>query len=342
RLQNCCTSSNSITISPRINDADMKFLLDFHYSDTWADPGKQYKPVSWEDLSFGELEDTVRGYTLEVLEKFEQDGNLPDMVQVGNEIAGGMIWPDGQSSNMSNFAALVNAGIDGVKDVDSEIRIMIHSISENSPSSWLSNLINAGVNRIDVFGLSYYSEWHGTPDELNGRLTKVAQNHNVKIVIAEYADNHERVNDIVYNLPEGKGIGTFVWEPADWMDALFDWKNRRRETNERIDLYPELAADYGNVAIKQSDLLPEFSGGKNTPDISSEGILRYNLDNPSTAEINLVTLKGRVVGDWSVSGKGRYNIETNLSDSEINQGIHLLIVERPGYKRRVYRIGLIR
>ena len=111
----------------------MLFSLDFHYSDTWADPSKQHKPMSWRDLSYEELVEQVRTYTRESLEACEEAGVLPDMVQVGNEIVGGMIWPDGRSSNMSQFAELVNAGIDGVKDVSEEIEIVIHSISENSP-----------------------------------------------------------------------------------------------------------------------------------------------------------------------------------------------------------------
>jgi len=139
-------------MAKRIKAAGMRFLLDFHYSDVWADPAKQYKPVSWGGLPFDELTAKVRSYTKETLEAFKTDGTLPDMVQVGNEIVGGMIWPDGKNANMTKFAALVNAGIDGVRDVSPDVRIMIHSISENSPSSWLKNLVNAGVERIDVFG----------------------------------------------------------------------------------------------------------------------------------------------------------------------------------------------
>ncbi len=241
-----CDLAHTLAMSTRVRDAGFKFLLDFHYSDTWADPGKQHKPVSWEGLSFDQLVEKVRSYTRETLEAFEANGTLPEMVQVGNEVVGGMIWPDGQSSNMANFAALVNAGIDGVEDVDPNIGIVIHSISENSPSGWLQALKQAGVDRIDVFGLSYYSEWHGTPDDLQRMLSEVVQNHDTKVMIAEYADNHRRVNDIVYGLPGSQGLGTFVWEPCDWMEALFDWTGGGRATNSLIDLYPEMAADYAD------------------------------------------------------------------------------------------------
>jgi arabinogalactan endo-1,4-beta-galactosidase len=156
-----CDLEHTRKMAKRAKAAGFKLLLDFHYSDVWADPAKQFKPVSWAGLSFVEIKAKVRSYTKETLELLRTDGTLPDMVQVGNEVVGGMIWPDGKSSNMTNFAALVNSGIDGVKDVSPDIKIMIHSISENSPSAWLKSLISAGVKRIDVFGLSYYSKWHG-------------------------------------------------------------------------------------------------------------------------------------------------------------------------------------
>ncbi len=257
--QGFCGLEETRKMALRVKQAGMKLLLDFHYSDTWADPAKQHKPVSWENLSFSQLRDKVRTYTRETLQILQADGTLPDMVQVGNEVVGGMIWPDGRSSNMYNFAALVNAGIDGVKDVSPDIKIMIHSISKDSPSNWLRNLINAGVTRIDVFGLSYYSEWHGTPDDLQSMINTVAANHDVKIVIAEYADNHRRVNDIIFNLPDNKGLGTFVWEPADWNEALFDWRNNRRETNSRIDLYPQMSKDFGNDIISAIQSNPNVS-----------------------------------------------------------------------------------
>ncbi|MBN2037855.1 MAG: glycosyl hydrolase 53 family protein [Chitinispirillaceae bacterium] len=113
-----CGLESTKAMALRIKAAGMKFLLDFHYSDNWADPGKQYKPHAWANATFAQLTDSVRQYTRNVLIELKNQGTLPDMVQVGNEIVGGMIWPDGRSSTMAQFAALVNAGIDGVKEVD--------------------------------------------------------------------------------------------------------------------------------------------------------------------------------------------------------------------------------
>lgn len=281
-----CDLAHTRKMVKRAKKAGFKVLLDFHYSDVWADPAKQFKPVSWNGLSFDELAEKVRTYTKETLQQLMSDSVLPDMVQVGNEVAGGFIWPDGRSSTMSKFAALVNAGIDGVKEVSPSCKIMIHSIAEKSPSNWLKALINAGVNRIDVFGLSYYSTWHGTPDSLKIRLQEVARNHSVKIAVAEYADNHRVVNEIVYDLPNEKGVGTFCWEPEEWMEALFDWKNGRRETNSKIDLYPAMATDF-----EAGDILVAGSGGTRQH-MKTTALRRLEPDKKRELYVNL---HGRII-----------------------------------------------
>jgi arabinogalactan endo-1,4-beta-galactosidase len=107
-----------------------KFLLDYHYSDTWADPGKQFLPKAWEGLTHAQLVEAVFNYTRDSIAAFREAGVLPDMVQIGNEIPGGMLWPDGKApANWDNFADLLKAGIAGVeagKGNQPRPRIMIH------------------------------------------------------------------------------------------------------------------------------------------------------------------------------------------------------------------------
>ena len=325
-----CDLVHTVDFAKYIKEAGFKFLLDFHYSDTWADPGKQWKPVSWRDLSYEELVEKVRSYTRESLEAFDSAGVLPDMVQVGNEIVGGMIWPDGRSSNMAKFAELVNAGIDGVKDVSEDIEIMIHSISENSPSGWLSSLIKAGVERIDVFGLSYYAKWHGTPDDLKRRLEEVAANHDIKIAVAEYSDNHQRVNDIVFNLPDEKGLGTFVWEPTSYGDALFTGSS----TNARMDLYPEMAKAYGDDTCSQTAVTPitvmppasSFSRNiaENTVWFDANGRIPFNAPLSIIAPVELFTLQGRRAGKLKTDASGTGGV------SDLQRGNGIYIARLPG------------
>jgi beta-galactosidase len=113
-------------MAKRVKAAGMKLLLDLHYSDYWADPGKQYKPAAWRGLNFEQLKQSLYDYTKNVITELKQQGTVPDMVQVGNEINHGIVWPEGNVSNMDSLAQLLNAGIAAVKAVDPAIVMMMH------------------------------------------------------------------------------------------------------------------------------------------------------------------------------------------------------------------------
>jgi arabinogalactan endo-1,4-beta-galactosidase len=327
--QGFCDLPHTIAMAKRVKAAGFKLLLDFHYSDTWADPKKQYKPVSWAGLSFSQLTNKVKTYTKEALDAFKKENVVPEMVQIGNEVIGGMIWPDGKTSNMTNFAALINAGIDGVKLVDSSIQIMVHSISERSPDTWLKNLKNAGVTRIDIFGLSYYSEWHGPPDTLAKILSDIAAHHTTKIIVVEYADNHERVNDLVFNIPGKKGLGTFVWEPTEWDESLFDWVNNRRETNARIDLFPKMSKKYGNDDIVEIETLHGEilqRECKVNVSLNRNGIC-INSTSDLPARVSLYTLSGKSIYHTVVNARESKTVGFH---SGITTSVKILSVEING------------
>jgi len=322
-----CGLDSTIKMAKRIKAAGMKFLLDFHYSDTWADPAKQYKPMSWQNLTtLAQLTAKVRSYTKESLEAFKSNGVLPDMVQIGNETVSGMIWDVGRNyspGSWSNFAALVNAGIDGVKDVDANVKIMVHTINERNPNGWLTSLKNNGVSRVDVFGLSYYTKWHGQPDSLQRVAAKFAADNasnNMKIAVAEYtAKYHERVNDIIFNLPNNKGFGTFIWEPADWNDndsgvVLFDWRsgtNSGRHANAYLDDYIGLAAKYGTQVSSSSSVVPSSSSSAEQSSSSGTTAIRSIIaDIPPNAKIEVYNLRGERI--YGTPAQGVYVIITIL------------------------------
>jgi arabinogalactan endo-1,4-beta-galactosidase len=284
-----CGLDSTIKVAKRVKAAGMKFLLDFHYSDTWADPGKQYKPVSWQSLNtVALLTEKVRTYTKESLQAFKDAGVLPDMVQVGNEVVHGMIHPEGKN-NGDAFARLVLAGINGVKDVNADIKIMMHTINSENPLGWFTTLksnlnkIEANAaNKIDVIGLSYYPKWHGNVDSLKRVMNAISKNHNIKIAVAEYADWHREVNDAVYTLPENEGFGTFAWEPQEFSGddskPLFDYTNGARRSNARLELYPIMAIDY--APSSSSSNTP--SSSSNTPS-SSSSIQSSSSNTPSSS-----------------------------------------------------------
>ncbi|MBU2650702.1 MAG: glycosyl hydrolase 53 family protein [Bacteroidetes bacterium] len=218
-----CGLSQTLALARRVKDAGMKILLDYHYSDYWADPQQQYKPASWVNAGFEGLCDSVRVYTERVLRAFQIQGTFPDMVQVGNEINHGILWPDGHIGNPDGLAALLIAGVEGVRSVDPGIPVIMHLAlgGQNEEAIfWFDNMIARGVE-FDIIGLSYYPRWHGTLKDLDANLRDLIKRYGKPVNVVEYSGFKEEVNRIVFNLPAGMGQGTCVWEPLNWHTDLF-------------------------------------------------------------------------------------------------------------------------
>jgi arabinogalactan endo-1,4-beta-galactosidase len=239
-----CDLEHTQAMALRIKKENMKFLLDFHYSDTWADPGKQFKPAAWKSLNFEQLKKAVYAFTKKVITALSLQGTPPDMVQIGNEINHGMIWPDGSFSNPDTLAAFVKAGIAAVKDVSPSTKIMLHIAcgGQNAESRlFIDKMLSRNV-QFDVIGESYYPRWHGTLNQLDSNLRDLSKRYKQDIVVVEYMEHKKEVNDIVFNLPGNKGIGTFIWEPLNTWEAIFDKKGNANDS--LLNIYTALKQKY--------------------------------------------------------------------------------------------------
>lgn len=242
-----CDLEHTLIMAKRIKASGMKLLLDFHYSDNWADPGKQFMPSSWEGLKGKVLEDKIFEYTKDVLQRFQAAGLTPQMVQIGNEINHGMMWPEGKSdSTLIPLSGLLRRAGDAVRAVDPKIQIMVHIAcgGQNKESVWFFDKIQKNGVEFDVIGQSYYPEYHGTLDDLKSNLTDLIARYHKPIVLVEYQVYRQEVNEIVLNLPDKMGMGTFIWEATSprWGN-LFD---KDGNTTEFMKLYPELAKKFKN------------------------------------------------------------------------------------------------
>ncbi len=240
-----CGLSDTKKMATRIKAAHLKFLLDFHYSDTWADPGKQFKPAAWKGLDFQGLQTQMKTYTTSVIQALKDQGTEPDMVQVGNEINHGMLWPDGNTRHPDTLAAFLKAGIAGVKAVDAHIPIMLHIAcgGQNQESRWfLDNMISRGV-KFDVIGESYYPQWHGTLEDLKANLTDLASRYKQDVIVVEYTQHKKEVNDIALNIQGKQRVGTFIWEPLNTWEQFIDGKTGQT-IDSLIDLYPAIQKTY--------------------------------------------------------------------------------------------------
>lgn len=238
-----CDLENTKKMAKRVKAAGMKQLLDFHYSDYWADPGKQYKPAAWRKLSFEELKKAVYDYTKDVMQQLKEQGTTPDMVQVGNEINHGIIWPEGNVNDFDGLAQLVNAGTKAVKDVDHSVVMMLHVAlgGQNDESVFfIDNMISRGVH-FDVIGESYYPKWHGTLEDLESNLDDLARRYNRDVIVVEYSHRKEDVNKIAFEVTGGKGKGTCIWEPLSTWEKFFDDKGK---ANDLLKLYDEIKSKY--------------------------------------------------------------------------------------------------
>jgi len=238
-----CDLLHTKEMAKRVKTAGMKFLLDFHYSDYWADPGKQFKPAAWCNEGFLQLKKSVYDYTKMVMLQLKEQGTEPDMVQVGNEINHGMIWPDGGINNLDSLAQLIYAGINGVRAVSPSATIMLHIAlgGQNEESHFfLDNMIAREVP-FDVIGLSYYPRWHGTLDDLRLNVNELAKHYNKDVIVVEYSQHKQEVNDIAFNVAGGRGKGTSIWEPLNTWESFFD---KEGNANDHLYLYDALNKKY--------------------------------------------------------------------------------------------------
>lgn len=194
----------TVEIAARAKALGLKFLLDFHYSDWWADPGKQYMPKAWVDLDTEELEQAVYNYTAEVIHTLADAGAMPDMVQIGNEVNNGLMWPAGRiyaspgekGGGYDGFAALLSQGIQAVRDNDpnsddpeERIKIAIHLADGGNNELYRAvfDELTARDVDFDVIGLSYYSFWHGPMDMFIANMNDVAERYQKDVAVMETA-----------------------------------------------------------------------------------------------------------------------------------------------------------
>ena len=232
----------TLALARRAKAMGFYLLLDLHYSDSWADPGQQPTPAAWSKLKHKQLVEQVYAYTRDTIAAFVREGVAPDMVQVGNEITNGMLWPDGKlPDNWDNFADLVNAGIRGVAEGSApgkRPRIMIHiHRSDYDGAVWFFDNLIAHHVSFDVIGLSFYPIFGGRIATLRGTLHDLALRYRLPITVAETAQNWtpsgqtpkkadfpetpqgqlqslRAVDAAVRAVPYGLGQGVFWWEPA--------------------------------------------------------------------------------------------------------------------------------
>lgn len=225
-----CSKEETIAMALRAQKMGMRVMIDFHYSDSWADPAKQNKPEAWKNHSFPELLNDVYNHTFDVINGLKMAGITPEWVQIGNEIPGGMLWPDGSTNNWNQLGQLLNKGYDAVKAVDSKIKVIVHVDEGNNNAKFRTFFDNATAQKVryDVIGLSYYPYWikkdySETISDLQFNLNDMASRYGKEVMVVEVGGEDDKVQNTyellvetikaVKNVPKNKGLGVMYWEP---------------------------------------------------------------------------------------------------------------------------------
>ena len=338
KINGHCSKKEVAALALRAKNMGMRILIDFHYSDSWADPGKQNKPAAWASHTFNQLLTDVYNHTYEVLDTLKSIGAEPEWAQVGNEITGGMLWPDGSTMYWNQLAQLLNKGYDAVKAVDSSIQVIIHLDQGNDNGRFRTFFDNAtsGLVRYDIIGASYYPYWLGsdytiTIDSLGYNLNDMVSRYGKKVMVVEVGGDYTKdrntydmlvaVQKKVRALPNSKGLGVIYWEPEgekSWSGyQLSCWGS---------DGKPTLALDaflYSPLGINTNGREPgifiypnPFFGGVLNVDLNG-------LTGPSV--LRIFDEQGRVIKQLTLDNKPKASMDLNLDPGiymiDVNTGL---------------------
>jgi len=244
-----CSRDETVAMAKRAAGMGFRIMIDFHYSDSWADPGKQTKPAAWSSHTISQLATDVYNHTTDVLNAVITAGVHPEWVQVGNETNDGMLWNDGRaSSSFANFTSLVNSGYNAVKATDSAIKVIIHISNgyDNSLFRWMFDGLTANNARYDIIGMSLYpttSNWSTLTSQCLTNMNDMVTRYGKEVMIAEVGmassaaqATKDMLTDLiskVKSVSNGKGLGVFYWEPQcyNWCSySLGAWNTNGRPT----------------------------------------------------------------------------------------------------------------
>ena len=236
-----CNKEDVIVKAKRANALGMRLMINFHYSDWWADPGKQNIPALWKDFSFEEMKNAVMEHTVDILDALKQENLTPEWIQIGNETNNGLLWETGKASlNMKNYADLMRVGYDASKSIFPDTKVIIHISNgfDNGLFRWNFDGLKDNGAKWDIIGMSLYPYWakekgYDTWQKVNdaciANIKDMIERYGTEVMICEVGMHYnqaEECRDFLTDLikqsklvPDNKVLGVFYWEPQ-----CYDWK----------------------------------------------------------------------------------------------------------------------
>ena len=282
----------------RAKNAGFRIMIDFHYSDSWADPGQQTKPAAWRTHTFEQLMADVYQHTFNTMNTLATNGIFPEWVQVGNETNNGMLWEDGRASaNMRNYAWLVNSGYDAVKAVSPNSKVIVHvsNAYDNALFRWNFDGLRANGARWDIVGMSLYPEpgnWQTLNSQALANMNDMRSRYGKGVMIVEVGMSWDQataskafLQDIIARTRNAGGLGVLYWEPQtyNWQGySKGAWNTNGRPTI-ALDAFIEGSTPPPGGSVTLQENLTGFCGVDGTLDSNHAGFTGTGFANTSNA-----------------------------------------------------------
>ena len=204
-----------------------RVMIDFHYSDSWADPGQQTKPAAWKNHTASQLYTDVYNHTTGILNYLKSNGVTVDWVQVGNEINGGMLWPEGSTAKFSQLAGMINSGYNAVKAVFPSTPVIVHLANgyKNADFRWFFDTLRANGGKFDIIGMSHYppvASWQTYNQQIAANMSDMVARYGKPVMVVEVGMDWQQASTAKAMMTDllaktkalgANGQGVFWWEP---------------------------------------------------------------------------------------------------------------------------------
>ncbi len=334
-----CDIEDMVTKAKLAQAEGMDIMICTHYSDWWADPGKQNKPAGWTSMTVSQLETAVYNHTIDILTALQNEGITPKWVQIGNETDDGMLWPTGKAylNGFSSYAKFIDAGSNAVKTFNSNIETILHlsNGNDNNLYRWnIDGLINSGFDfsRIDIIGMSLYPQennWISMVDDAYMNMLDMQSRYNKDVMLVEVGYPNERPDIsfqfLIYMIEKTKlagGLGVLYWEPI--AHSNFNSYPKGAWDN---DGSPSIAMDafLNSSTLSNSD----FSGMNETKNVfkiipnSSSDFIQLTSKHTSILSIEFFDLNGRLLKSIKEG-----NLQKKINISGLSSGVYFIRINK--------------
>lgn len=345
-----------IEAANRAQQLGMRVMVDFHYSDVFADPAIQYKPAAWVGMSIDQLVVAISNHTRDVMSDLIAEGVTPEWVQVGNEIDNGILLPEGSPNNFAHLTSMLNAGYDAVKAISPSSKVITHLSkgTDNSKSRWFfDNFLTTHGGKTDIIGFSFYPYWLGQDywnvmDALSKNLNDMAARYNKEVMVVETGGAESNPTDSYWTVketikavkavPNNKGLGVFYWEPTANSSVLPDGYSlgATKKIDDKIlkftialdafndALLPPVQTEHYRIINRNSGKALNVRGGSV---LDAANIEQYDYDGWLSQHFTLVELDNGYYHIVNVRSKKHFDIDSN-STNDGAQAVQMTATEQ--------------